>query len=162
LLFFTVEQSMLEGRPLPTIKKLVAQWVVNLLALEAFIEREGVFPGRSKKLGPVSDPKELRHLIDWVDGQRRAPADTRCTYQLERLKLVPHYIDSSNKGAWQLTYEEYKQFLAAHGGPPCSRSDDRAEHLLYGWASRQRSRRTHFGIRPERAELLEALSIWTW
>jgi hypothetical protein len=111
----------------------------------------------------VSNPKELRHLINWVDSQRRAPADTRCTYQLERLKLVPHYIGSSNKGAWQLTYEEYKQFLAAHEKkPPRSRSDDRAEHLLAGWAIRQRSRRTHFGIRPERAQLLEALSIWTW
>ena len=139
----------------------VRQWTANMWALDAYFVNHGAFPRPAHLHRENNEPTELRHLITWVETQRRATrADRRCTYQRRRLETVPGYTELSHDGVWMAHFETYRQFINTNPGAPRYRSKDAGERAIANWAAKQRAAARKGTILEERAEQLRTLRIW--
>jgi len=151
--------TQLSSMKLPYV---VRQWTVNLHALDAHIAMQKTFPRATDLRTQVAEPTELRHLITWVDTQRRAiRADLRCGYQHRRLETVPGFTERSHDGIWTAQFESYRRFLATHPGVPSYRSEDSTERSNASWAAKQRGIERAGTMPEDRATQLRTLRIWT-
>jgi hypothetical protein len=140
----------------------VRQWTANMRALDAYFANYNAFPRAAQLQLTPADPPELRHLITWVETQRRAVrAGRRCSYQRRRLETVSGYVERSHDGHWLAQFEGYRQFIDTHPGVPNYRSKDANERSLANWAAKQRAAAKTGTLPGDRAERLRTLRIWT-
>jgi hypothetical protein len=159
--FFVAEQGLNAGTSPAERSKLIVRWITDLLDLENWIEIEGAIPRQVKKGAGVPNEELQRHLVVWIDTQRRALPGTRSTYQLRRLECVSQFQFVSDDELWLRQYRAYEAFLTT-GDVPGYRRKEWAERRLANWAAQQRFRQRHGSLKPERRRLLEILRVWTW
>jgi hypothetical protein len=161
---YRTEIAILSGRPNPgDIPDRIANWVRNLLDLEAFIQREGRWPRENNRLYPDRLAHGERRLAAWVRAERRAAAALRrCEYQLRRLACVVGYRAHPLEDRWMAHLYRYRAFLITKHRVPSVRSPDAAERGLAAWAAKQRLLARRGALPDARKILLELLPIWTW
>jgi hypothetical protein len=150
------------GSPVMGAPYVVRQWIVNMHALDEHFAVHNEFPRAAGTGAQTGEPEALRHLVTWVETQRRAiRADRRCTYQRRRLETVPGFVEHSHDGVWAAQFESYRRYLDTHPGVPSYRSKDSAERSHANWAAKQRAIERAGTMAEDRAERLRTLRIWT-
>jgi hypothetical protein len=141
----------------------VSVWIRNVTAVDEFVSRNGYLP-RVNRRRPVgeTDP-ETRRLEQWLNHETRpATVAVRCSYQLDRLGVIPGFSARRLDDRWRYQYEAYARFLESHRGPPVLRSDDIEERSLANWAAKQRQHQRDASLPEDRVAALESLRIWAW
>lgn len=163
LRFYRVEQEMRRlPVPLEDTVDQVHTWIRNVLELELFVARNYQLPRVNRRKNSSTDPVE-RRLEQWLNYQTR-PTTTRrhCSYQADRLAIIPGYSATRFDDQWHTRYDQYRAFLADHRRVPALRSADPAEKALANWAAKQRLRRSNASLPAHRAAALSRLEMWTW
>jgi hypothetical protein len=138
----------------------IRQWIEDMHQLDAFYRDHNRFPRKGDESNRASRD-QLRHLVIWVDTQRRAiRAGRRSTYQRRRLETVPGFIERSHDGVWMAQFESYRRYIDTHPGAPSYRSRDARERANANWAAKQRAAAKRGTLPDDRAERLKTLRIW--
>jgi hypothetical protein len=161
--FYRAEQQLRRTtEPLDSTVDQVHAWVRNVLDLELFVARNYQLPRVNRRRAPAADPVE-RRLEQWLNYQTRPGTISRhCSYQTDRLAIIPGYSATRLDDQWQARYDQYRTFLAGNRRAPALRSTDPAEKALANWAAKQRFRRRNESLTAHRAAALSRLKMWTW
>jgi hypothetical protein len=140
-----------------------AEWTRNMHRLEEFEQTKG-FPRDNRRQQRDAFTPEHRELITWVNTNLRATAlAKRCTYQRQRLALIPGYSTTSRPDLWQHNLNNFRTFVSTpSNGLPSRRSDDPAERSLANWRERQRGLYRRGTLPDVQIADLEATPMWTW
>jgi hypothetical protein len=128
LRYYVAEMALQEigasvGRPADR----VTEWAANLLELEEFVVRTGRLPRVNRRSGGSMTHAEVR-LEQWLNFQTRPSTISRhCTYQTDRLAIIPGYSASRLEDRWQVRYDQYREFLGEQRRVPALRSTDSFE-----------------------------------
>lgn len=144
-----------EGR---TAGPRTAKWVENVQTLHHYVRMNG-WPHRQVH-HDNSDLTEQR-LVNWVREQRRRP-DALCTYQRERLLVIPGYSWTPLDDAWDDKVDDYTRFIISRGRRPARRSSDKRERSLATWAANQRTRHRQGRLPKHRVDDLAKIPNWRW
>lgn len=137
----------------------VAQWTVDVRALETLQTQSGYFP-RAPGDGSAGGQ---RHLVAWVDTQRRAiRGGLRCIFQVERLELIPGFVEFSVEGLWAAGFGRYADHIDLYNAAPRYRSSVSAERSTASWAAKQRAAHKRGDLNEDQVRALSALRIWAW
>jgi len=141
----------------------VHTWIRNLTALELFVARNYQLPRANRRREPAfSDPEE-RHLEQWLNYQTRpTTAGLHCSYQADRIALIPGFSATRFDDRWRNQYEGYRRFLTEQQQAPMLRSSDPRERALAGWAAKQRMHHRNGSLPAHRHAALDALPQWAW
>lgn len=141
----------------------ITAWVRNVVALDDFVIEYGRLPRVNRRRPAAEIDPETRRLEQWLNHETRpATVAVRCTYQLERLAIVPGFNTQRFNERWLGRYDRYERFLATHRGPPVLRSADARERDLANWAAKQRQRYHAGSLSADRIAALNNLRIWGW
>jgi len=163
LRFYRAELAALDESGRKSASDRVSVWIRNVTAVEVFVSTNGHLP-RVNRRRPVEeiDP-ETRRLEQWLNHETRpSTVAVRCSYQLDRLSVIPGFSAHPLDDRWREQYKAYARFLETHRGPPVLRSDDSEERRLANWAAKQRQHRGSGSLPEDRVAALEALRIWAW
>lgn len=141
----------------------VASWIRDLHDVEHFIDEHGRCPRENnRRASDEIDPVE-QHFFNWLRYQRRLALNSgHCSYQRDRLDLVPGYSESPLDQQWTDNFDAYRAFLQAHNTVPLLSSNDAGERHLAAWAAKQRLRHRRGRLPVDRVSTLETLEIWGW
>ena len=136
----------------------LVKWVENVQVLHDYVRVNG-WPHRSVR----HDGSDLtgQHLVNWVREQRRRP-DALCTYQRERLLVIPGYTWSPLDDAWDDKVDDYTSFVISRGRRPSRRSSDKRERSLATWVANQRTRHRQGRLPKHRVDDLTNIDSWRW
>jgi hypothetical protein len=150
------------GDRVPTRDR-VTSWIRNLHDVEHFINEHGRCPRENnRRTSHDTDPVEQR-LVNWLRYQRRLALNSgHCSYQRDRLDLVPGYSESSLDQQWTDNFDAYRAFLQAHNTVPLLSSNDAGERHLAAWAAKQRLHHRRGRLPVDRVSTMETLEIWGW
>ena len=138
----------------------VSVWVDAVIAVEAFVDREGRLPRENNRAARESITVEERRLADWIRYQRRyTTRDRHCEYQRRRLECVPGFSWDPRGDQWDVQFAEFARFVATHHRAPRYRSDDSHEKGLAAWAAKQRELIQKGTLSPRRVKKLRSLSF---
>lgn len=141
----------------------VAVWVRNLLALEAFVAREGRMPRENRRLPAGTISSEEKGLTYRVRAQRKAFADGRLSsYQERRLRCIPGFTFHPQEDEWQANVLLYSNFTDVNRRAPRARSSNASEKARAGWAAKVRLAYWAGKLSQSRIDSLNDLRIWTW
>lgn len=163
LRYYVAEMALQEigasvGRPADR----VTAWAANLLELEEFVTRTGRLPRVNRRSGESATHAEVR-LEQWLNFQTRPGTISRhCSYQTDRLAIIPGYSASRLEDRWQVRYDQYREFLGEQRRVPALRSTDSFEKSLAGWGAKQRLHRRNGSLPAHRVAALTRLEIWSW
>ena len=157
--FFRAEMLLRIGGPVTGLPARVVQWTVDVRALETLQTQRGYFP---RAAGDGSAGGQ-RHLVAWVDTQRRAiRGGLRCTFQVERLELIPGFVEFSVEGLWAAGFSRYADHIDLRNAAPRYRSSVPAERSTASWAAKQRAAHKRGDLTEDQVRALSALRIWAW
>lgn len=138
----------------------VSVWVDTVIAVEAFVDREGRLPRENNRAVRGTITAEERRLADWIRYQRRqATRVGHCDYQRRRLECIPGFLWDPRGDQWDVQFAEFARFVATHHHAPRYRSDDSHEKGLAAWAAKQREFIQKGTLPPRRLKKLRSLSF---
>jgi len=141
----------------------VSVWISNVTAVAEFVSANGHLARVNRRRPDVEIDPETRRLEQWLNHETRpATVAVRCSYQLDRLGVIPGFSARRLDDRWREQYEAYARFLESHRGPPVLRSDDSDERSLANWAAKQRQLQRKASLPEDRVAALESLRIWAW
>jgi hypothetical protein len=88
----------------------VSVWIRNVTALDQFVSRNGYLPrvNRRRPVGEI-DP-ETRRLEQWLNHETRpATVAVRCSYQLDRLGVIPEFSARRLDDRWPGTIRRLRE-----------------------------------------------------
>ncbi|MGY4858265.1 helicase associated domain-containing protein [Cryobacterium sp. AP23] len=164
LTVYSAEQTCRDsGEIAGTVPRDIANWILSLSALEAFVRAEGRLPRENRRLPAGAISAEEKRSNNSIRAQRRSFAAGRlCSYQVRRLLCIPGFSFHPIEDRWRANYEAYDQFTAAHGHAPRLRSTDDAEQSLARWAAKTRMARRAGTLSPAKVATLNELNFWAW
>jgi hypothetical protein len=164
LRFYRAEQEIRRQPALsePSVNQ-VHIWIRNVLDLELFVARNYQLPRVNRRRRPMDVSDEERRLEQWLNYQTRPTTILRhCSYQADRLAIIPGYSANRLDDQWQGHYEQYRSFLAEHRRAPALRSADPLEKTLAAWGAKQRLHRRNGSLPAHRVAALTRLEMWSW
>ncbi|KGJ76931.1 hypothetical protein GY21_08810 [Cryobacterium roopkundense] len=164
LRYYTAEIAFSRANPTDDhVPNNVIVWVRNLLALEAFVAREGRMPRENRRLPAGTISSEEKGLTHRVRAQRKAFADGRLSsYQERRLLCIPGFAFQPQEDQWQAKFILYSHFTDVNRRAPRARSRNASEKTLASWAAKVRMAYWAGTLAPSRIDSLNNLTIWTW
>jgi len=163
LRFYRAELAALDESGHDSRSDRVSVWIRNVTAVEEFVSANGHLPRVNRRRPDVEIDPETRRLEQWLNHETRpSTVAVRCSYQLDRLSVIPGFSAHRLDDRWREQYEAYARFLEIHRGPPVLRSDDSEERSLANWAAKQRQHRCNGSLPEDRVAALESLRIWAW
>ena len=166
LAFFRAEQAIpapTSDPPAPSVK--AHQWILHLLEVAAFVEREGRWPHENNRASAGSTREEAR-LARWVRAHRTSVISGRsCSYQVLRPTFIPGYSLRPLDDRWTARLNAYADFTTTNGRAPRERSES-VEQQLARWAAKQRFYYWDGRLGPQRTEAInrkrKAGMFWQW
>jgi hypothetical protein len=139
----------------------VTRWARNVLALEAFVEKEERMPRENNRLPVEAFATDEVRLATWVRYERRSrDSGRRSSYQLERLDLIAGYSRRPLAERWDKRRADYAAFIATNLRAPLLQDSD--ERSLAAWAAKQRYLKRRGRLESQKQDSLNQLGIWTW
>lgn len=130
-------------------------------AVEAWVAAHGRLP-RARHQG-LAAPAEERHLEAFLRVSRRsATREQMCSWQQDRLALIPAYDENPREDSWDRRFVAYLAFVTRFGRQPVKRSENRAERTLAFWAVTQRAAHRRGTLSSARSADLERIPGWMW
>jgi hypothetical protein len=131
----------------------VANWTEFVHQLDEFVLSMGRMP-RSDSTRPRPRTAE-QELVDRLGYQRRLSVRAaHCTYQTDRLELVPGFRWDPHQQRWEEQFEEHQRFWTQHRRAPRRDAPDPRERALGRWVAHQRATRRDGSLPAHRARRL--------
>jgi hypothetical protein len=161
--FLETDRLIREGAVRVDSVSRIARWLMNISELERFVEQHRRLPRDNRRPDAPTITAEERRLEQWLNYQSRPRTrDLHCSYQAERLALLPAYTGTRQMDRWTQHLRSYAGFTLLNRRAPRLRSADKQEQQLARWAAKQRLAARNGELPIERGQALSDLPFWTW